>query len=266
MSASAPGVPLLEVRGATVVRNGRAILSVDEFVVREGEHLAILGPNGAGKSTLIGLLTREVLPLWADPPPVLFRGRERIELAEARRLIGVVSSSWQETIRAHLTVLDVVLGGRFGTLGVPRHVRPRVSQDDLAAAQRAMSELGIAALAERDMTTLSTGEARRVLTARALVHDPAILVMDEPTAGLDPTAAWHVRETMRGLAEGGRTIVLVTHHVEDIVRHISRVVLMADARIIADGSKEALLTDERLTELFGVRLHIEERDFEYRLW
>lgn len=260
------GLTLLDVRDARVVRDGRTILQVDRFVVREGEHLALLGPNGAGKSTLIGLLTRDVLPLWSDPPAVLFRGQPRIELAEARRLLGVVSSSWQEMVRAHLSVEEVVLGGLYGSLGVPPHVRGRVTADDLAAAQGAMSELGVETLAGRDMVTLSTGEARRTLIARALVHGPSVLVLDEPTAGLDPTAAWQLRDTMRRLADGGRTIVLVTHHIEDVVRPVERVVLIKDARILADGPKRGLLNAQTLSGLFGVPLEVEERDGEFRLW
>jgi len=249
-----------------VVRSGRTILAVDEFVVREGEHLAILGPNGAGKSTLIGLLTREIHPLWADPYPVLFRGEPRIELAQARKLLGVVSSAWQETVRAHLSVREVVLGGRFGALGVPPHLRSAVTPADERAAESAIDELGIGALADRDMMTLSTGEARRALIARSIVHDPAVLVLDEPAAGLDPTAAWHLREAMRGLAEGGRTLVLVTHHIEDIVRQIDRVVMLRDARIVADGMKCNLLTGPVLSDLFDATFDVEERDGEYRLW
>ena len=116
-----------------------------------------------------------------------------------------------------------------------------------------MAEMGIAELAERDIMTLSTGEARRALIARSLVHDPAVLVLDEPSAGLDPTAAWHLRQAMRELAEGGRTLVLVTHHIEDVVRQVDRVVLMRDAGIVADGPKTELLTAERLSDLFGCR-------------
>jgi len=260
------GSELLSVRDATVVRDGRTILHVGEFVIRQGEHLAILGPNGAGKSTLIGLLTRDVLPLWADPYPVLFQGEARIELAQARRLLGVVSSAWQQTVRAHLSVHDVVLGGRFGALGIPPHLREVVSATDEDATSRALEELGISALATRDMVTLSTGEARRALIARALVHDPAVLVLDEPCAGLDPTAAWHLRASMRELAAGGRTLVLVTHHIEDIVSQVDRVVLMRDAGIVADGPKRQLLTAQRLSELFGVGFEVEERGGEYRLW
>jgi iron complex transport system ATP-binding protein len=207
-----------------------------------------------------------VHPLWADPYPVLFRGQPRIELAEARRLLGVVSSAWQETVNVRLPVAEVVLGGRFGALGVPPHLRSSVTAPDVRAAENAMAEMGIAGLAGRDIMTLSTGEARRALIARALVHDPAVLVLDEPSAGLDPTAAWHLRQTMRELAEGGRTLVLVTHHIEDVVRQVDRVVLMRDASIVADGSKTELLTAEHLSDLFGLTLAVEERDGEYRLW
>lgn len=266
MTKGAGGAALLEVRDARVIRDGKTILDGGSFIVREGEHLAVLGPNGAGKSTLIGLLTREVMAVWTDPPPVLFRGESRMELTEARRLLGVVSSSWQETVRAHLTAREVVLGGRFGALGIPPHLRESVTCGDTELAEHALEEMGVGRLAERDMTTLSTGEARRVLIARALVSDPAVLVLDEPTAGLDPTAAWQLRETMRQLASGGRTLVLVTHHIEDVVRQIERVVLMRDARIVADGPVSELLTGDRLTELFGVKLEVVERDGEYRLW
>jgi iron complex transport system ATP-binding protein len=254
------------VRNARVVRDGHTILHIDDFVIREGEHLAILGPNGAGKSTLVGLLTRDVMPLWDDPYPVHFLGQPRIELAEARKLLGVVSSAWQETVRAHLSALEVVVGGRYGVLGIPPHLRSRITAADVSAAESAMAEIGVSTLSSRDMMTLSTGEARRVLVARALVHDPSVLVLDEPSAGLDPTAAWQLRETMRRLADGGRTLVLVTHHIEDVVRQIDRVVLMRDATIVADGAMGDVLTSEALSDLFSVELEVEERDGEYRLW
>jgi ABC-type molybdenum transport system ATPase subunit/photorepair protein PhrA len=256
--------PLLELSGARVLRDGREILSIDSFTIRSGEHLAVLGPNGAGKSTLIGLLTKDVHPVFSEPYPLRFMGEPRYELAEARKLLGVVSSSWQEVVDVHLSVAEIVLGGRFAALGVPGHAHP--SRQDREAAASALEELGIAHLAERDMTTLSTGEARRALIARALVHDPKVLVLDEPCAGLDPAAAWRLRETVRELASQGRSLVLVTHHIEDVVRQIDRVVLMDAGRIVADGDKAELLSGESLSRLFGVKVDVEEREGEYRLW
>jgi iron complex transport system ATP-binding protein len=259
-----PRPPLLELSGAVVVRDGRAILSVDSFRIAEGERLVVLGPNGAGKSTLIKLLTKEVLPLWADPPPVRFLGEPRYELREARRLLGVVSATAQDEADVVLPARDVVLGGFFGSLGVPPHAF--VTAEHEAAAEAALAELEVAHLAERVMTTLSTGEARRVLFARALVHDPAVLVLDEPCAGLDPHAAFHVRRALRTLAAGGRSLVLVTHHVEDIIAEIDRAVLLKDGRIVADGRKQELMTTQTLGALFDIPVEVEERQGEYRLW
>ncbi len=264
MSESTHTPPLLELENARVVRDGRTILAVDSFTIREGERVAVLGPNGAGKSTLIKLLTRDVLPLWTDPPAVRFRGQERVPLSEARGLLGVVSADAQEQADVVLPALEIVLGGFFGSLGVPLRTRPTEAQRE--RAQAALAELGVAHLAERTMNTLSTGEARRVLFARALVHDPAVLVLDEPCAGLDPHAAYHVRLAVRELARGGRSLVLVTHHIEDVVPEVDRVVMLRDARIVADGPKDELLTSERLSELFDIPAELEERDGSYRLW
>ena len=256
--------PLLELTGAIVVRGGGPILTVDSFRIEEGEHIAVLGPNGAGKSTLIKLLTREILPLWADPAPVRIRGAERIPLLDARKLLGVVSADVQEQANVLLPAREVVLGGFFGSLGVPVRQVPTAAQ--IKRAEEALAELEVAHLADRMMTTLSTGEARRVLFARALVHDPAVLVLDEPCTGLDPHAAWHVRHALRTLAAGGRSLVLVTHHVEDIVPEIERVVMVQGGRIVADGPKRDLMTASALGGLFDIPVTVEERDGEYRLW
>ena len=119
-----------------------------------------------------------------------------------------------------------------------------------------MSLIGIAGLAERDIMTLSTGQARRVLIARALVHDPRMLVFDEPCTGLDPEGMYYVRSSMRSLARAGKGIVLVTHYPEDIIPEIDRVVLLKDGRIHADGTKRELITDEVMSELFEVPLRV----------
>jgi len=256
--------PLFELRNARVLRDGRAILEVGRFSVVEGEHLAVLGPNGAGKSTLIKLLTRDILPCWVDPPPVLVRGQSRVAVQEARRLIGTVSADAQEQADVVLPARDIVLGGFFGSLGVP--IRSTTTQEQEHRALSALGELEIAHLAERTMNTLSTGEARRVVFARALVHNPAVLVLDEPCAGLDPHAAHHVRLAISSLARGGRSLVLVTHHVEDIVPEIERVVLVQDGGIVADGPKSELLTSDRLGSLFDIPVRLEERKGHYRLW
>lgn len=255
--------PLFRIHDATVLRAGAPILHIDDFVLAEGEKIAVLGPNGAGKSTFIKLLTREVMPIFRDEAPVVFRGEKRPTLADIKACFGVVSSSMHDQISVHLPVIDIVCGGFFGTLGLPRGVC--ATEDMREAALDALERLGIADVADRDVLTLSMGQARRVLVARELVHDPQVLVFDEPCTGLDPQGMYQIRKTMCRLAEEGRGIVLVTHYPEDIIPAIERVVLIKDAHMCADGAKEGLLTDAVMSDLFGAPLRAELRDGWYSL-
>lgn len=254
---------LIQLRDAEVVRDGRTILHVDSLVFREGEHVAILGPNGAGKSTLIGLLTRDLRPLVRDKPPVLLRGQARWDLFEARRVFGVVSDALQDDYRLRVTVRDVVLSGFFGSVGLYR--AGEITTAMKARADELLEYLGITALADRTMDTLSTGEARRALIGRALVHNPALLVLDEPTHGLDPSGTYHFLALLRQLAERC-ALVIVTHHVSDIVPEVERVVMLKSGRVFRDGPKAELLTGAALGDLYGIPAEVEEREGWYRLW
>lgn len=249
--------PFFELHNAVVQRAGAPILSIESFELAEGEHLALLGPNGSGKSTFVKLITREVLPLHRDEPPVRFRGRDRETLAEVKQSLGVVSSSMQDQVAVHLPSVDVVAGGLFGTLGVPVRADDAAVDDARARALDAMELLGVDDLASRDIMTLSTGQARRVLIARALVHDPDALVFDEPCTGLDPEGMYYVRSSMRTLAQAGKSIVLVTHYPEDIIPEIKRVVLLKDGLVHADATKESLMNDQVMSELFDVPLRVQ---------
>ena len=255
--------PLFQIRDAEVVRAGRTILSVGHFDLAEGEHVALLGPNGAGKSTFIQLLTREVFPLHRDEPPVRFRGQARPLLSDIKQALGIVSATMHDQVRVHLPVDQIVMGGIFGTLGLPKHVD--VPDSTRPRAIEALDRLGISDLADRDVMTLSTGQVRRVLVARELMSDPKILIFDEPCTGLDHEGMYHVRDTMRVLADEGRSVVLVTHYPEDIIPAIKRVLLIKDAEVFADGPKEELLTSSEMTALFGVPLEVTEKNGWYAL-
>ncbi len=246
----------LELSDAVVMRAGKPILSVDSFRLAAGEHVALLGPNGSGKSTFVSLITREVFPLHRDAAPVRFKGRDRVTLAEVKQCLGVVSATMQDQITVHLPVVDVVAGGLFGALGIPARVDDADKTRARIRALETLALLGVDDLAERDIMTLSTGQARRALIARALVHDPETLVLDEPCAGLDPEGMYAVRASMRTLARAGKGIILVTHYPEDVIPEIQRVVLLKDGAVFADGLKQELFTDGRMSALFGVPLQV----------
>lgn len=258
------GVPLFSIHDAQVARAGKTILQVGDFELAEGESVALLGPNGAGKSTFIQLLTREVFPMYRDEAPVRFRGQDRPLLGDIKSALGVVSSTMHEQVRVHLPALEIVVGGLFGTLGLP--MRREVSEQEFDLARDAMERLHIEALADRDIMTLSTGQARRVLVARELVRNPSVLVFDEPCTGLDPQGMYHVRETMRTLAAEGRSVILVTHYPEDIIPAIDRVLLIKGAAVYADGPKAELLRDDVMSDLFDVPLTVAEHDGWYSLY
>lgn len=255
--------PLLQMRDAVVRRAGREILNVENFTLDHGENVVILGPNGAGKSTFIRLFTREIFPLHRDIAPVLFCGKERATLQEVKSAMAVVSATMQDQITVHLPVIEIVAGGLFHTLGLPHGYE--MTDDDRQRAMTSMEMLGIAALADRDVMTLSSGQARRVLIARELVYDPEVLVFDEPCTGLDPEGMFYVRRSMRNLVRSGKSIMLVTHYPEDIIPEISRVVMIKDGVVFDDGAKQDLLTDERMSDLFDVPMKVLEQNGYYSL-
>jgi iron complex transport system ATP-binding protein len=244
-------------RDAVVVRDGSTILDVDELSFWPGEHVAVLGPNGAGKSTLIDVITRETRPLATDEGALEMLGQSRWDLFEARDHLGMVSPSLTRRHSRRVTVRETVLSGFFGSVAVPprREIAPQME----SRAQELMSSLGIVDLAERTMSTLSTGEARRALIGRALAHDPEALILDEPCDGLDPKARAEFIQTMRSLAAEGHTLILVTHHVADIIPEVERVILLKQGRIAADGSASEVLTSERLSDLFEMQIELAEK-------
>ena len=256
--------PLLKLQGLSASVGDKPILHDIDLAIGAHEPHVMMGPNGAGKSTFVKLITREVMPLYREQPPVKFNGNPRATLVDVRKTLGIVSSTMQAQINVHLPAVDIVEGGLFGTLGLPRHVHP--DERTHAKALDAMEMLGVAKLADQDIMTMSSGQARRVLFARALVHDPNTLLLDEPCTGLDPEGMYYVRSSMRDLARAGKGIVLITHYPEDIIPAIDGVLLIKDASIFADGSKHELLCDDVMSDLFDVPLTVSEHDGWYSLY
>ena len=151
---------------------------------------------------------------------------------------------------------DVVLSGFFSSTRIFPHQHPDAEQ--LMRADRALERMGVAHLANRAVAHMSSGEAKRTLIARALVHEPKTLLFDEPSNALDIAAQLQLRAAMRKLAQSGIAILLVTHHVSEIIPEIERVILLRDGRIVADGAKASVLTSEKISALFGVPLQIDE--------
>ena len=241
-------------------------VALEDFSLRIGadEHVAILGPNGCGKSTLIKTITRECYPVARANSSMSILGEEVWDVFKLRERLGIVSNDLMLSCTGDASGRDVVLSGFFSSTAIyPNH---SVDPGQGALADEALAALRISHLADRPVCEMSSGEARRVLLARALVHRPGALLFDEPCNSLDLAAQLSLRSTMSSLANSGTAIILVTHELADIVPEIGRVVLMNRGRVVADGPKEEILQVERLAALFGVTVEMARRDGHYHLW
>ena len=259
---------LLNIDGVSVVRSvpGGCVRILDDLSLQipEGCHTAILGPNGSGKTSLLKLLNRQFYPSvdGGHTGTVEIFGQERWHVDELRKRLGIVSGELDREFAmprsGRMTALQAVLSGFDGVqllTFIDQHDGARMEQ-----ARAALAQVAAEHLAQRTLMTLSTGERRRVLIARALVHQPQALVLDEPTSGLDVAASATFLRHVRRLAQSGITIILVTHHIEEIIPEIDHVILLRGGTVFSQGDCQSQLTAEKLSELFGIAVEVRKND------
>ena len=244
----------LDVQNLTIRRSGTLILDGVDWSVRRGEHWVILGANGSGKTSLLSSLTGYMTPT-AGRITVLGRTFGRADWRELRLHIGIVSSSVRQLMANDEPALFTVASGKYAMIDFWGKLTPK----DKAQAERVLRQIECEHLALRTWQVLSQGERQRILIGRALMAKPALLILDEPCAGLDPVAREHFLRFVDklGRAKNSPTIVFVTHHVEEIMPVFSHVLLLRAGRVLAAGPKAEVLTSSNLSATFdsGIRLH-----------
>jgi iron complex transport system ATP-binding protein len=255
--------PLIEIHNATIWRGRTRVFDSLCLRIEQHERIAILGPNGSGKTTLLKTINRELYPVVREGSWIRILGRQKWNVWELRKRIGIVSHDLHQRYRPHTTALEVVVSGYLSSIGVHGILADRISNTQVRAAREILDDLGIAELADRPLQSMSTGQQRRCLLGRALVHDPDTLILDEPTSGLDFAASFDYLERIRELARHGRNIVIVTHHLNEIPPEVERVVLLDHGRVSADGPKSSVLTAERLSDVYGTPIRVAEVDGYY---
>jgi iron complex transport system ATP-binding protein len=261
--------PFLHLAHVNVARGDNVVLHDINLTVNTGEHIAILGPNGCGKSTLIKTMTCECYPLVSlDPaqPETAVRifDRERWDLTELKKRLGVVAPELPGKPTLQTTGRDAVLTGFFSSSTLWPNLT--VTSDMQTRADEVLEQIDAVNLADKPVGQMSAGQQRRIMIGRALVASSQMLLLDEPSNALDLAAQADLRNLLQKLARQGTGILLITHHIADILPEIDRILLMKEGRIVADGHKSNLLTPETLSSLFKTEVHMTRRGDFYHAW
>ena len=249
---------LIKVLNASVYLKGEKILNEIDWTMKEGENWAVVGNNGSGKTTFLKLIFGELIPLYGGE--ISWFGRKGLHpLKTVRRRLGYISAEYQTSYDRPASGLAVVLSGFFSSVGLyktPEHMQRRTAIDW-------MDRLNISDLAKKNFLEMSYGEARRVLLARALVHHPDILILDEPCAGLDIPNRELFLNALDDLGQSGTHLIFVTHRVEELVPSLTHVLYLKNGSVFHKGIKQEMITDSRLSKVLDCQVSVAENSGRY---
>ena len=253
---------ILDIANVDIYRGLKKVFDDLTLCIPAGQNTAIIGPNGAGKSTLLRTISRDVYPHLGQDGSWKVFGQSNWSVWELRKRLGIVSLDLQQNFNPFTEGAGVVRTGFHASLANFTH--QEFTTEQLGIADGLMKELGIYELRDKNYLKMSTGEQRRFLLARALVTDPEALILDEPTNGLDLPAKFQYMQTIDRLIKEDKTVIVVTHHIDEIIPAIEHVVLLKSGSILAAGPKADVLTSENLTQLYDVPVKVDEESGWYR--
>lgn len=254
---------IIDFENINVGYDEKIILKDLTLKIKEKEHWAILGANGSGKSTLMKLIQSEIHPRKTNVYKKEILGKETYSIFELKKQLGIITNDLHNYFATHGTFLTgyiTVLSGHYSSIGVFKHQNFTIEQHE--KAKKTMEFLEIEHLADKYIAEMSTGELRKCIVARALIHDPKAFILDEPTVGLDIKAQINFIKMLKKLSNQA-SIILVTHHLEEIFEKIENVALIYNNTIYKSGKKEEILTSENLSEIFETNVHINEKNSRY---
>lgn len=247
---------IINFKNVNVAYEEQNVLKNINLCIKEGEHTVILGANGSGKSTLIKLFSNDLYPRFSPETTKEVFGKKVWDIWELKKHLGIITNDlhYEFIHRApFLNGFEVVLSGFYSSFYIYEH--QDFSPLHVSKANEVLSFLEIEHLRDKNIAQMSTGEIRKCIIARALVHDPKAMILDEPTVGLDIKAQINFVEMMRRIAKQS-TVILITHHLEEVFEEISNVVLLKEGTIYKQGKKEEMLNDDNLSAIFNLPLHV----------
>lgn len=249
-----------EAHKVDLFRSNKLIFENLNLKIHDNESIAILGPNGSGKTTLIKTINREIYPATKEGSYLKIYGKRTWNVWQLRSMIGIVSDDLIQSYNQDVIGVEVVLSGYHASVGVHGQIQRRLKTDQIDKAKEIMQKLDISSLENQPLKKLSMGQRKRCLLARALVHNPKIILLDEPTTGLDLSSTYKYMDILAGLKKDGHNIILVTHNIHEINNVIERVIMLKKGKIVADGKKDEILTEENLTNAFDVAVGLKKID------
>lgn len=254
---------IIDFENVHVSYDEKLILKQLNLKIKQGEHWAILGKNGSGKSTLIKLISSEIHPRKTYEYKKEIFGKERYSLSDLKQKLGIITNDLHNYFEKHgnfLSVYEVVISGYYSTIGVFKH--QDFTQEQHERTIEVLKFLELEEIQNKKVHELSTGQLRKSIIARALIHNPKAFILDEPTVGLDIKAQVSFINTIKKLSQNA-SIILVTHHIEEIFEEITNIALMYENNIYIQGNKKDVLTSENLSKIFEVDLSISEKNGRY---
>ena len=254
---------IIDFENINVGYDEKIVLKDITLKIKEKEHWAILGANGSGKSTLMKLIQSEIHPRKTNEYKKEILGKSTYSIFELKKDLGIITNDLHNYFATHgnfLTGYITVLSGHYSSIGVFKHQDFTSEQHE--KANETMKFLEIEHLKDKYVQEMSTGELRKCIVARALIHDPKAFILDEPTVGLDIKAQINFIKMIQKLSKNC-SIILVTHHLEEIFEEIKNVALIYDNTIYKSGKKEDILTNENLSEIFDTNVHINVKNNRY---
>lgn len=255
---------LITIKHASVRRNDNNIVEDLSFEINKGEHVAVLGPNGAGKSTLFRICCMEIHPLWSETLELNRFSENRISKEKLRQKMGIVSKELLEICNSSYIARDIIAGGLLSSIGLDFH--HHLTADMWTKIDNTITKYDCTKLQNKKMKDLSTGEAQKVLLARALVLEPELLLLDEAANGLDFPSRSIYRNTLNAVIKEGKTVVIITHDLSQVLPEINKIVFMKNGKIIETGNKIDMLTEKKLSSLYGKEVYLDQRNGLYSAW
>jgi len=254
---------IIELKNATVIKENFTLLDSISLSIDNGEHTAIIGPNGSGKTTLLKLFTKDYYPFYTNKSYVKLFGKSNWDLFELRSKIGIVSDNLKASYNLNCTGIETILSGFFGSIGI--YSTHKINETMKNKSNEIMDFLNISQLSDKTLSQMSSGEFNRFLVGRALVNDPDVLVLDEPTANLDIKSTYVFLSYISKIAKHGKTIIMVTHHIYDIIPEINRVIMLKNGKIFKDGKKKDILNSINISALFDFKIEIIKNNGHYNI-